>query len=62
MTQLKLSRDAQGAPWEKRGNTAWVACARCQTWFPIATSMLRATAPDCHCPNCHHEFSVRREP
>ena len=33
-SRLTLHRDPPGAAWEKRGNTVWVRCASCDTWFP----------------------------
>jgi hypothetical protein len=49
-------RDAGGAPWEKRGNAAWVRCPGCGGCYPVSPQMLGADAPDCCCPTCHLEF------
>jgi hypothetical protein len=51
-------RDAAGAPWEKRGNTAWIACPACDTWFPASPVMLRPDAAPACCPRCHEQFKV----
>lgn len=51
-------KDATGASWEKRGNTAWVACPACNTWFPVSPVMLRSDAVPACCPSCHHQFKV----
>ncbi len=51
-----IVKDSVGAIWEKRGNTAWVECPKCQSWFPASPIMLRNDAPPAICPNCHHEF------
>lgn len=50
--------DAAGAVWEKHGNTAWLECPACRSWFPVAPSMLRSAAPCCHCPGCHAEAGL----
>ena len=51
-------KDAAGAAWEKRGNTAWVACPACTTWFPVSPVMLRPDAAPACCPSCHQQFKV----
>lgn len=51
-----LIRDSGGPATEKHGNTAWVRCVACPTWFPVAPRMLDASAPACVCPACLAEF------
>jgi predicted Zn finger-like uncharacterized protein len=53
--------DQPGAPWEKRGNTAWLGCDGCGTWFPVSPSMLRPGAPPCRCPACGKQFRAAEE-
>ena len=52
--------DAPGPHWEKRGNTVWLGCSGCGTWFPVSPSMLRPDAPSCRCPGCGPEFRPAR--
>lgn len=47
-----LIRDPGGPATEKRGNTIWVCCPRCATWFPVSPRMLDEGAPACVCPGC----------
>ena len=58
----RISRDAAGAHWEKRGNAIWVECAPCKTWFPVSPALTRADAPPACCPRCHHEFKLAAGP
>ncbi len=41
----EIVRDAPGAGWEKRGNTLWIGCTRCKTWFPVSPVLTRPGAP-----------------
>ncbi len=51
-------QDTVGAPWEKRGNSVWVKCDACPTWFPASPALLRPEAVPACCPACHHEFRL----
>jgi len=42
-----------------RGNTVWVACPGCRTWFPVSPRMLAPAAPPACCPQCHREFPAK---
>jgi hypothetical protein len=53
-----IVRESPGAHWEKRGNSLWVSCTSCATWFPASPAMLAVTAPPACCPVCHHEFNL----
>jgi hypothetical protein len=44
-----------GPHWEKRGNTAWLGCRGCGTWFPVTPDLLQGGAPPCRCPGCGRE-------
>jgi hypothetical protein len=55
---VKVVQDQAGVGWEKRGNTAWVQCGDCRTWFPVSPEMLKPGAPDCHCPACGKDFTM----
>jgi hypothetical protein len=48
-----LLRDTPGASWEKRGNTLWLSCGKCATWFPVSVALTRPGATPACCPNCH---------
>ena len=54
----EIVRDAPGAAWEKRGNTLWVGCTQCPTWFPVSPVLTRPGAPAACCPACHSEFKL----
>jgi hypothetical protein len=54
----EIVRDTQGAAWEKRGNTLWVGCTQCATWFPVSPVLTRPGAPAACCPACHSEFKL----
>lgn len=41
------------------GNTVWLACPGCRTWFPVSPRMLAPAAPPACCPACHREFSAK---
>ncbi len=49
---------SHGGPFEKRGNTSWVQCPKCEQWFPVSGALLDATGVPMHCPGCHHEFAT----
>jgi hypothetical protein len=53
-----ILRESPGAPWEKRGNTLWVCCGACATWFPASPVLTRSGAAPACCPNCHAEFKL----
>ncbi len=57
---MKRVADAAGPHWEKRGNTVWLACPACNTWFPVSLAMLQPEAPACRCPRCGHESRPER--
>jgi len=42
--------------YEKVGNTVWVRCPACASWFPVSPLMLDGIAPPCICPACHADF------
>lgn len=42
--------------WEKAGNTAWVRCAACDGWFPVAPSLIDAARIELACPHCGQRF------
>jgi hypothetical protein len=44
-------------PGEKRGNTSWVACRACETWFHVTSDLLDRGEVSLHCPKCHDEFA-----
>lgn len=46
----------EGGKYE--GNTAWVACPACRSWFPVSPRMLAPAAPPACCPQCQQEFSA----
>jgi ferredoxin len=54
----RIIRDHAGAAWEKRGNSIWTLCARCETAFPVSVLLTRAEAPQACCPACHHRFPL----
>ncbi len=51
---------AAGGPWEKAGNTSWVRCASCDSWFHVAEEMLDTEGARMHCPHCHNEFTAEK--
>jgi predicted Zn finger-like uncharacterized protein len=56
MTRLSIEAD------RARGNTAWIVCPACATWFPVNPRLLAPDAPTACCPNCHHEFRPEESP
>ena len=52
----KIETIAAGASWEKTGNTSWVQCDPCKSWFPVGPSLLARPEVKLHCPHCHREF------
>lgn len=52
---MAADREPPGAAWEKQGNTTWLRCGACGTWFPVAPSLLAQDAPPCRCPRCGQE-------
>ncbi len=53
-----LLRDMPGAAWEKRGNTLWLSCTGCQTWFPVSVALTRPGATPACCPQCHTKLPL----
>lgn len=44
------------APFEKRGNTTWVACPSCGHWFHVADTLIARGDIALRCTGCQHEF------
>ncbi len=53
-----LLRDTAGAAWEKRGNTLWLSCDGCATWFPVSVGLTRPGATPACCPCCHNKIPL----
>ncbi|MCC7258212.1 MAG: hypothetical protein IT486_07550 [Gammaproteobacteria bacterium] len=52
-------QDPAGEAGKYGGNTVWVACPDCRTWFPVSPRMQAPAAPPACCPQCHREFMVK---
>ena len=50
--------NGKGGSAEKQGNTSWVQCPDCQTWFPVSIALLDSPDVSMHCPGCHREFAA----
>ena len=56
-SHLKTFKKYNTVNWEKSGNSSWVQCNECSSWFHIVPSILERPDISMHCPNCHNEFT-----
>tara|TARA_B100000686_G_scaffold342581_2_gene421999 strand:- start:175 stop:354 length:180 start_codon:yes stop_codon:yes gene_type:complete len=42
--------------FEKKGNTIWVQCVKCDHWFHVSPALIKLNDVKLICPECGNQF------